>query len=393
MIRSTSSMAETPNVSSLPMLSAPPYPRMANPLSPDLVNEWNNWASSPMVGSYKFSTSDSIHFPFMDIQTVYRDTVPDFSASVRGTLFPPALKLKNTHSPNADGFLLTRKGNKFGMDGKPSANQDRSVILSFPNQDWWIGLFDGHGEFGHVASQYASLEFPKRLHQILSMNDDKVKESLREIFLGIHRSMPNLTGAGSTAISIWKRKNLLYISNLGDSQAFVASFDRSDANNVRIIYQTKPHKPNDPEETQRIIAKGGQVEPPPFPGATARVLIPLSNGIDVLGLAMSRSLGDHEGEAYGVIAEPTTDIINLSDLDPKLEYAVVVASDGLFDKVLLSEIAQHVATSLQPNSSLLPLAAAEELILKSSHGWLVEPFMNGYRDDISIAAHRLRIQN
>jgi hypothetical protein len=48
---------------------------------------------------------------------------------------------------------------------------------------------------------------------------------------------------------------------------------------------------------------------------------------------MSRSLGDHEGEPYGVIMEPTMDAIDLSTLDKNQEYVVVVALDGLLDKV------------------------------------------------------------
>jgi hypothetical protein len=41
----------------------------------------------------------------------------------------------------------------------------------------------------------------------------------------------------------------LYISNLGDSLAFVVKYDETNVqDSVEIVYQTKPHKPDDPLE-------------------------------------------------------------------------------------------------------------------------------------------------
>ena len=65
----------------------------------------------------------------------------------------------------------------------------------------------------------------------------------------------------------------------------------------------------------------------------------------------------------------------------------------MFDKVSEIEIAQEMAQSqlLSPAGKFLPLEAAEYLILKSSAAWSRDPFGQGYRDDISLAVHRLRI--
>ena len=128
--------------------------------------------------------------------------------------------------------------------------------------------------------------------------------------------------------------------------------------------------------------------PPPEPDATARLLIPYPDGVE-FALAMSRSLGDTEAEKLGKLAEPTTDIIELTKLDKNRHYIAVAVTDGIFDKVPSLEIAQHVARSLLPQSALQPLASAEQLIMKSSFLWLNESMGDKYRDDMTIAVHKL----
>jgi serine/threonine protein phosphatase PrpC len=179
---------------------------------------------------------------------------------------------------------------------------------------------------------------------------------------------------------------------VGDSKAFVVSVDQK--RKVQVVYSTKPHKPNDPLERQRIEGMGGQVQEPPAPQYSARVMIPLGGPfMDVLGLAMSRSLGDFEGHPYGIIADPTTDVITLTELDSKLDYMVILASDGLLDRVSELEIASQMAASqlLTPKSPISSLQAAEQLILQSSQAWMRDFIGASYRDDISLAVQRLRI--
>jgi hypothetical protein len=70
----------------------------------------------------------------------------------------------------------------------------------------------------------------------------------------------------------------------------------------------------------------------------------------------------------------------------------VSVSDGLFDKVPIEEIAQYLAVALESDDNGGSLyKACEELITKSSNIWLEKSSMFGqsYRDDISIAVHRL----
>ncbi len=382
----------------LPVISVPPLdPVSRQPLN---MTEFDRWANTPMVGSYllhrKGDDGDAvarIHMPWMDLQSFYHQQrfhdsqSLDPSATV-GTLFS---------SP--DCAVLTRKGNKFSQTGV-SSNQDRIATLDYVTTDsnvneFWMGLFDGHGELGHAVSHFALSEFQRRIellrHQSRSV--EETKKALTKLFLSVNENLPNIPGSGSTGISIWKLKDQLYVSNVCDSKAFVVSVD-STRKHVKVIYTTKPHKPDDPEERKRIEGMGGQIQEAPAPGYSARLLIPMGESpLDVMGLAMSRSLGDFDGQPYGLIAEPRTDAISLSSLDARLDYLVILASDGLLDKVSEIEIAQEMALSqlLSPAGKFLPLEAAEYLILKSSAAWSSDPYGQGYRDDISLAVHRLRI--
>jgi serine/threonine protein phosphatase PrpC len=386
--------------------------------------EWDTWSNPPLFGSFQYSPTSSIHFPHLDLQTYYQEHKPDFGNLKGG--YPSPTVTAHAKSPDSDFALLTRKGNKYLASGV-RANQDRAVILSpFHHEgDWWMGLFDGHGNMGHAVSHKASLEFPRLLLERISSSGSKtndkdkkndhvpnqamVMETLKQTFLDVHAGLPEVIGAGSTGISILKLGQLLYLSNVGDSEAFVASYDAR-GTDVEIIYTTTPHKPDSPEERQRIEATGGEVILPPFPGASARVLIPLPHneqpGME-MALAMSRSLGDSEADHLGVIAEPTTDVLDLTELLQKelqktqqqqapdattrRHYMVVVASDGLLDKVPPMEVAQHVAKSLLTIHPLSPLPALEQLILKSSDLWLRDTMGGEYRDDISIAVHKLAL--
>lgn len=322
--------------------------------------------------------------------------------------------------PNQDRVALmtrtTRRHVSIGGGGgsngkKDNTNNNYHDGDGDENNDFWIGLFDGHGPYGHCISQYCSLEFARHIRNEWEKevaatgtrpSKATVKDAIQNIFLSINDAMPRLFGSGSTGISIWRRGHDLYVSNVGDSVAFVASYEKdypptSKEPKVEIVYATTPHKPDSPAERKRIEAAGGRVEDPPFPGATARLVIPMPDGFQVFGLAMSRSLGDHDGAKVGLLAEPTTDVLDLSTFDTKnKEYMVIAATDGVIDYGRLSEmdVAKAMAKAFLSSSNLssssdAPAAAADQLILKASEMWAADAMLQGYRDDESIVVRRL----
>ena len=239
---------------------------------------------------------------------------------------------------------------------------------------------------GHEVSHHAAMQLPSILSRHLEKQSPA--DALTHTFQELHKTIPSAAAAssGSTGIVVLKLQNALYVANTGDSLAMLVSCN-SRGGEVEIVYQTKPHKPNVPQERARIEAAGGTVMDPPMQGETSRVIIPMPGGM-VVGLAMSRSIGDGEGAAVGVICDPTVDALDLSTLTPLKNLFVVAASDGLFDHVPIEEVATRLARSLyNSENAQSPLETSEELIMKSSKGWIA----NGmpYRDDITVATAKL----
>lgn len=307
---------------------------------------------------------------------------------------------KNTADPVS--AVLTRRGAGIGHE----INQDRSFVLHLPHDDFVVGIFDGHGERGHYSSHYVSQQLPRMLANELSTKaeDDvtAIHKILTESFLEVDSNVDELAGAprdamvvsGSTAIVALKRGHMLHVANTGDSLAFVVRRDRS-TGETEIIYRTKQHKPDLPEERERIEGKGGEVLMPPAwaVGDSPRVLTPLTKeeeelGVMPIGLAMSRSIGDRELKNVGVIAEPTIDAIDINSLATKGDDLFVVAStDGLYDHVPPETLAERLGGSM--SSQRLLLSAMEELIMEASNAWL--RLMQGevYRDDISLSVVKI----
>lgn len=426
--------------------SLPAYP---DNLLSSSIQEWDQWTQEPMIGIYRYSPIAIMQLPTADLEPqsttskgIYSIKIKNVRAKVGTNEYEnprtKSLKSASTSFLSNDIVALTRKGYKFNPeDGIRTPNQDRVLVLSKQefdknddnHKDWWVGLFDGHGYHGHAVSQYCSLKLANHIHKLWEMETTTTMakvdmiDTLRRYFLDTNRSMPHFDTSGSTGISVLRRGNSLYISNVGDSMAFVASYNSSnnsgsDNDNIKIVYTTKPHKPDSPGERNRIEKAGGRVQDSPFVGASARLIIPIDNGAESVGLAMSRSLGDHDGENVGLTAEPDTDILDLTQFDKNLEYVVVAVTDGLVDyqRLSLEEVALSMAKALSSSSSSInnnqgPFkknqglrkqennhsqpssteAAAAKLILKASQLWNADPNEVGYRDDISIVAHKLRI--
>ena len=99
--------------------------------------------------------------------------------------------------------------------------------------------------------------------------------------------------SGTTCVSLYVKGNTFWVANCGDSRAVMAV---QGADGEIIAHNlSRDHKPDDPEEAQRIREWGGYVSPPPEPGLSSRVW--LDPAYTMIGLAMARSIGT---ECYSV---------------------------------------------------------------------------------------------
>lgn len=190
----------------------------------------------------------------------------------------------------------------------------------------YFGVYDGHG-CSHVATRCKD-----RLHLLVKEEIDKKVESLewtkmmeqsfnrmdKEVIDWNHGTVggncrcelqaPESDAVGSTAVVAIMTPDKIIVANCGDSRAVLCR-------NGKAVPLSSDHKPDRPDELNRIQAAGGRVI--------------YWEGARVLGvLAMSRAIGDNYLKPY-VSCEPE---VTITDRSPEDE-CLIIASDGLWDVV------------------------------------------------------------
>ncbi|CAN8248457.1 unnamed protein product [Cochlearia groenlandica] len=186
----------------------------------------------------------------------------------------------------------------------------------------YFGVYDGHG-CSHVA-----MECRERLHELVREEfevDADWEKSMTRSFTRMDTEVaalnaggasnckcelqrPECDAAGSTAVISVVTADKIVVANCGDSRAVIFRGGKA-------IPLSSDHKPDRPDELNRIQVAGGRVI--------------YWNGPRVLGvLAMSRAIGDNYLKPY-VISEPE---VTITDRVKEDEF-LILASDGLWDVV------------------------------------------------------------
>lgn len=115
--------------------------------------------------------------------------------------------------------------------------------------------------------------------------------------------------SGSTCVSVLTIGNKLYIANVGDSRAIliksIQDINGAESEECSAIALTRDHKPDDPNEAERIIKNNGRIDS--YHDQHGNPLGPLRVWLkneDIPGLAMTRSFGDGTAHSVGCNAEP-----------------------------------------------------------------------------------------
>jgi len=262
-------------------------------------------------------------------------------------------------------------------------NQDRGVIV-YPyggdNRKALFAVFDGHGERGQLVSQFCMTEIQARLEQHASFLTDPPL-AMKETFVEVDEAMKDRGDeiepvySGTTAVMVLMHEKHLYIANVGDSRATVG---RRTAGTLEAKDLSVDQNPNAPVERKRIEDAGGYVSEPPEEGLSARVW--LDPAMTQIGLAMSRSLGDHAVKHIGVIARPEVLEHDLIDEDEFM----IIASDGVWEFITSDEAVQIIGEYI---TELGASRACEILINIAAARWQEEE--GDYRDDITAVVVKL----
>jgi len=203
-----------------------------------------------------------------------------------------------------------------------------------------FGVFDGHG--GELAAQYCTDNIPVHIRASKHLATDPAV-TLSQAFERTDQDFCTLASAeflddGSTAVVAFIKDNVVWCANAGDSRCILSR-------GAIAVPLSDDHKPNRPDERQRINELGGFVK---FLGVWR------TQGI----LAVSRAIGDLSLKKYVI---PTPEIIRM-ELTEKDEF-IVLASDGVWDTMSNQEVVDMLHS--RPNLMIKPELAARAIVTES----------------------------
>ena len=299
-------------------------------------------------------------------------------------------------------------------DNKIKTNQDSYLILeNIFNQKLNIyGIFDGHGDNGHLISdlisKFLSQYFTNKKNFVIShknnsqisnsesssdsdslkseeieINNEKISEifennnfienTINKLVEKSNECNFNLDFSGTTCTLLFLIENKIICSNIGDSQCVLFNCSNQDRWTYEII--SIIHKPDEPKEKQRILEMGGEIHPyydenGIYEGPN-RIY---AKNKTYPGLCLSRSIGDLIGEEIGIISEP--DII-IKNIDSTCKY-IILGSDGLWDMIKPYDANRIVNPYFNRGD---PDGACKALLKKATKNWEKD---GSERDDITI---------
>jgi len=266
-----------------------------------------------------------------------------------------------------------------GVAQKKVKGEDRFMCLANPLADvCWIGVFDGHGERGHLPAECAQVAFTQ-MGKIKAISLDAFKDT----FSDVDKKCEKMPTAGTTASVVVIDQKQLVIAHVGDSRVVVAKKDEKQG--VKVAFETKDHQiknvfaaellhSNDlfdelSELKLHSVPKkliSDQAEFDRLKRERARITGYRNDCLRLDGAVVCyRVLGDYyrfssRSETFSKIRGSTCDPeIKIIPLDDSYKF-VIAASDGVWDYVTSEEAIQWVEKQL--NAGLRANAAAAKLL-------------------------------
>ena len=274
-------------------------------------------------------------------------------------------------------------------DGFTKINQDSFLVLQseYNLKDFNIFcVMDGHGINGHLVSRYLmkyiNLFFKNNKKMNASnQNEDSIyhrlKKSdyhiLRRLFRHAERDLHKKSKidanfSGTTCVMVAQIGDRFICANIGDSRAIMIKTGNE------IVPLSIDQKPDDPEESKRIVQNGGEISQYEEDGEKSGPYRIWKKGEVYPGIAMSRSVGDFIATSLGVVPEAKF-IEEKIDQDCKF---IVVASDGIWEFLDNKRVGEIVMPYYKNDD---PDGACKALIKEATEWWNKEDIVV---DDITV---------
>ena len=274
-------------------------------------------------------------------------------------------------------------------DGFTKVNQDSFLVLQseYNLKDFNIFcVMDGHGNNGHLVSRYlmkyinlffknnkkmnASNQNEDSIYQRLKKSDYHI---LRRLFRHAERDLHKKSKidanlSGTTCVMVAQIGDRFICANIGDSRAIMIKTGNE------IVPLSIDQKPDDPEESKRIVQNGGEISQYEEDGEKSGPYRIWKKGEVYPGIAMSRSVGDFIATSLGVVPEAKF-IEEKIDQDCKF---IVVASDGIWEFLDNKRVGEIVMPYYKNDD---PDGACKALIKEATEWWNKEDIVV---DDITV---------
>ena len=309
-------------------------------------------------------------------------------------------EVKELNKKVGKGFKLYGQISKAGrnQNGLQKTNQDTSLIhISVGNLQGFniFGVLDGHGPHGHFVSKFCKEFFMRTMNEYskqCQQNNittpegifNKLKENkfefITQTFKNADLEMIKHTDfdhdfSGTTCNLVFQFNKHLLCASVGDSRGIII-YDQNNTNTYQGIFPiSNDHKPNLPQEYERILQSGGIVDKltDQF-GCKVGPYRVYKNGFTYPGLAMSRSLGDFQAKDCGVITKPEIIEYHVSHSSKYM----VICSDGVWE-FLSNEQVRDLGNKFFNKGELGNFCS--QLVKEAVHAWETRDII---RDDITV---------
>ena len=363
----------------------------------------NIYLNNPIYNSYlggEQPINPYMIYPELTNNSILMDNFDDYIKNE--TLTQPFYQEEINEHKIGIGFKFCSKLSKAGANahGIEKTNQDTPLTyISVANVEGFniFGVLDGHGSHGHFVSQFCRDYFMNKMKeyteslmiitQQISAEDIYINlksdnfSYINELFLSADNELSaqnyfDCRMSGTTCNLVFQFNTHLICFNVGDSRSILIE-DSGDGTNKIIRPLSIDHKPDLPEELNRICSSGGVVDK--IQDAYGNKLGPnrvFKAGCVYPGLAMSRSLGDLQAKECGVISKPQ---ITEYEINENTKY-FVICSDGIWE-FLWNEQVRDIGNAFYNNNDVAGFCT--ELVNVAVSVW-GDKDLN--RDDITVVA-------
>jgi len=263
--------------------------------------------------------------------------------------------------------------------GDTTPNQDNLSVTVFKNGWSLYCVMDGHGPNGHFVSTRTVRVLPYYLANSPFFPDDP-EDALKESFDLTNKDLLghalqtgyDVQASGSTSVVCLKNPEgtKMWVAWAGDSRLVLGHKAEKG-----LKFESSDHKPEVPEEKERIEKAGGEVRQFRYEDdwTINRIFV---RGQDYPGLCMSRSFGDECVKAFGVTCIPT--VAGPIAIEAQKNPFMLLASDGIWE-FLDSEWVIKAINKKMPTEG--PTKVVHKLCKEARRRWKQEE--GDYCDDIT----------